>query len=305
VPGAPGAITSVCPGPATVPPVSGLLGEAGLLLVAVVGISFSAPLAAAAAVPALAIAFWRTAMASAVLAPVAVGRGCRVGVRDARTCALAGLLLAVHFGTWIPSLLLTSVATSTALVCTTPLWAAVLTRLAGGRVPASVWVGGAVALAGVVLVAGVDLAGSPRALLGDALALLGGCAMAGYLLVGAAARARLPTATYTLLCYATAALALLVVVLAAGVPLSGWPARGWLALVAITVCGQFLGHTLLNRALRTVGAPVVAVVSLLEVPGAALVAAVWLGERLAPATLAGLVVLLGGVALVVLGGGCR
>jgi len=278
--------------------------EAGLLLVAVLGISFSAPLAAAAAVPALAIAFWRTAMASVVLAPVAVRAG-RVTARDLRTCAVAGLLLAVHFGTWIPSLLLTSVATSTALVCTTPLWTAVLTRLAGGRVPPLVWTAGAVALAGVVLVAGVDLAGSPRALLGDALALLGGVAMAGYLLVGAAARARLATSTYTLLCYATAALALLVVVLVAGVPLAGWPVGGWLALVAITLCGQFLGHTLLNRALRTVGAPVVAVVSLLEVPGAALVAALWLGERLAPTTLVGLVVLLGGVALVVHGGRAR
>jgi drug/metabolite transporter (DMT)-like permease len=281
--------------------------EAVLLLVAVLGISFSAPLAAVAgalAVPALAIAFWRTAAASVVLAPVAVRSGrdaARVTGRDVRTCAVAGLLLAVHFGTWIPSLLLTSVATSTALVCTTPLWTALFTRLLGGHVPALVWAGGAVALAGVVLVAGVDLAASPRALLGDALALLGGVAMAGYLLVGAAARARLATSTYTLLCYATAALALLAVVLAGGVPLAGWPVGGWLALAGITLCGQFLGHTLLNRALRTVGAPVVAVVSLLEVPGAAVVAALWLGERSAPTTLVGLAVLLGGVGLVVHG----
>ncbi|WP_433782314.1 DMT family transporter [Actinomycetospora sp. CA-101289] len=281
--------------------------EAGLLLVAVLGISFSAPLAVVAGavgVPALAVAFWRTATASAVLAPVAARSGPVTG-RDLRTCAAAGLLLAVHFGTWTPSLLLTSVATSTALVCTTPLWTAVLTRLLGGRVPALVWAGGAVALAGVVLVAGVDVVASPRALLGDALALLGGLAMAGYLLVGAAARARLSTSTYTLLCYATAALALLAVVLAGGVPLAGWPAGGWLALAGVTLCGQFLGHTLLNRALRRVGAPVVAVVSLLEVPGAALVAALWLGERLAPTTLAGLVVLLAGVALVVHGGRVR
>jgi drug/metabolite transporter (DMT)-like permease len=280
-----------------------VLGEAGLLLLAVVGISFSAPLAAAAVVPPLAIAFWRTAMASAVLAPVVGARPDRrrVGARDARTCAVAGVLLAVHFGTWVPSLVLTSVATSTALVCTAPLWTAVLTRLRGGRVAPAEWAGVAVALAGVLLVAGVDLAGSPRALLGDALALVGGLAMAGYLLAGAAARERLATSTYTLLCYATAALVLLAVVLVAGVPLAGWPAAGWLSLVAITLCGQFLGHSLLNRALRTVGAPVVAVVSLLEVPGAALIAALWLGERLAPGTLAGLVVLLGGVALVVRG----
>ncbi|MDD7919238.1 DMT family transporter [Actinomycetospora callitridis] len=280
-----------------------MLAEAGLLLLAVVGISFSAPLAAAAAVPSLAIAFWRTAMASAVLAPVVAARPDprRVGAGDARTCAVAGVLLAVHFATWVPSLVLTSVATSTALVCTAPLWTAVLTRLRGGRVAPAEWAGVAVALAGVLLVAGVDLAGSPRALLGDALALVGGLAMAGYLLAGAAARERLATSTYTLLCYGTAALVLLAVVLVAGVPLAGWPAAGWLSLVAITLCGQFLGHSLLNRALRTVGAPVVAVVSLLEVPGAALVAALWLGERLAPATLVGLVVLLGGVALVVRG----
>ena len=35
------------------------------------------------------------------------------------------------------------------------------------------------------------------------------------------------------------------------------------------MCGQFLGHSLFNRALRTLGASTVAVVTLLEVPGAA------------------------------------
>ncbi len=274
--------------------------EGALLAVAVLGVSFSAPLATASALPGLAIAFWRTAMAGAVLAPVvAVGGGRRrFRRRDATTCLAAGALLAVHFGTWTPSLGMTSVAASTALVCTAPLWTAVLDRLRGHRVPAGVWVGVAVALVGVLVVAGVDLDTSARAVAGDALALAGGMAMAGYLVVGGAARARLDTATYTLACYGGAAVLLLVVGLVAGVPLGGYPAVGWLFLVAITVCGQFLGHSLFNRALRTLGASTVAVVTLLEVPGAALVAALWLGQDLAAPTVLGVVLLLGGVALV-------
>jgi drug/metabolite transporter (DMT)-like permease len=69
---------------------------------------------AATAVPALAIAFWRNALASAVLWPVALLR-CRAELRglerrERRLALLAGLLLALHFGTWVPSLTFTSVA---------------------------------------------------------------------------------------------------------------------------------------------------------------------------------------------------
>lgn len=277
-----------------------LLVEGALLVVAVVGVSFSAPLATASALPGLAIAFWRTAMASAVLVPVLGFVGDRrFGRRDARTCLAAGALLAAHFGTWTPSLAMTSVAASTALVCTAPLWTAVLDRLRGRRVPGGVWVGVGVALAGVVVVAGVDLDTSARAVAGDALALVGGLCMAGYLVVGSAARARLDTATYTLACYSSAAVLLLATGLVGGVRLGGYPAAGWLFLVAITVCGQFLGHSLFNRALSRLGASAVAVVTLLEVPGAALVAALWLGQDLPAATVLGVALLLGGVALVI------
>lgn len=276
--------------------------DVGLLAVAVAGISLSAPLAAASALPGLAIAFWRTALASAVLLPVAARPArTRPTARDARTCVAAGLVLAGHFGTWLPSLGLTSVAASTALVCTAPVWTVVLARLRGRRVPGVVRLGVVVAVAGVVTVAGVDLDTSPRALLGDVLALVGGMCMAGYLELGATARVRLDTTTYTLLCYGTAAATLLLVSLGAGTPLGGWSAAGWGYLVAITVCGQFLGHSSFNRALRVFGASTVAVVTLLEVPGAALVATVWLGQDLAAPTVAGVGLLLAGLALVVRG----
>ena len=282
-----------------------MLGEAGLLLLAVLGISFSAPLAAAAVVPSLAIAFWRTAMASAVLAPVVGARPARrrVGARDARTCAVAGVLLAVHFGTWTPSLVLTSVATSTALVCTAPLWTAVLdpdARRAGraGRV------GGRGGGAGRVCCSSPG--STSRARRAPCSATRSPCS-AGWRwratsLVGAAARPGSTTSTYTLLCYATAALVLLAVVLVAGVPLARL-ARGRVAVARRDHALRAVPRALAaqprpahRRARRSSPSSRCS-----RCPGAALVAALWLGERLAPATLAGLVVLLGGVALVVRG----
>jgi drug/metabolite transporter (DMT)-like permease len=90
--------------------------DAVYLTVALVAVSTSGPLMAATAVPALAIAFWRNAMASAVLVP-AVLVGFRAELRgldrrERRLAALAGLLLALHFATWVPALTYTSVASA-------------------------------------------------------------------------------------------------------------------------------------------------------------------------------------------------
>ena len=71
---------------------------------------------AVAAAPALALAFWRNALAVGVLGPVGAVRGrdqfARLFTTDRRTlsvCVLSGLALAVHFGTWVPSAKLTTV----------------------------------------------------------------------------------------------------------------------------------------------------------------------------------------------------
>ncbi|MEV6109809.1 DMT family transporter [Streptomyces sp. NPDC051940] len=278
-----------------------------LLAVAVGGVSFSAPLIASMAAPALAIAFWRNAMAVGVLAPVV---GLRRGLRDEvrgmgrRTfwlCVASGAILALHFGLWLPSLKLTSVASSTALGTTTPVWTLVLLRLRGQRAPGLVWAGAVVAMAGVVLLTGVDLSLSPEALAGDALALGGGIAAAGYVLIGAEVRRTVSTTSYTLICYGVCAVALLGVCLAAGVDLGGgYSAETWLKLVALTGCAQLLGHTLFNRVVHGLGATVTSTAILLEAPGAALIAAVWLGQNPPAGVYVALTVILAGLTMVIL-----
>src|SRR5437762_2659627 len=70
---------------------------------------------------------------------------------EVRIAAIAGFFLALHFGTWIPSLAFTTVASSVALVCTQPVWAAAMARARGEPIAARAWVGIGVALCGVLV----------------------------------------------------------------------------------------------------------------------------------------------------------
>ena len=212
----------------TVPPAR----DVALMAVAVTAVSTSAPLIAATAAPALAIAAWRNLMAAGVLVPVAlVTRRAELrslGRRGWGLCLLAGTLLAGHFAAWVPSVTLTSVASSTALVATQPVWAALLARASGQQVGRPVWVGILVAVTGAAMITGADVTLSARAVAGDVLALLGGMLAAAYVTAGAAVRVRISTTSYTTVCYSACALLLALVCVLAGQPLAGYPAGTWL-----------------------------------------------------------------------------
>jgi drug/metabolite transporter (DMT)-like permease len=253
-----------------------------LLALAIVAVSTSAPLVREAAAPALVIAFWRNAFAAGALVPISSTRHrdeiTALDRRQRRLGVLAGVCLAAHFATWIPSLSFTSVASSVALVATQPIWAALIARGRGTRVPRAVWVGIGLAFAGAVVLSGVDLSLSARALFGDGLALSGGILAAVYVTIGAEARLTISTTVYTTICYTTAGAVLLVVCLASGQDLVHHSARTWWLLAAMTIGPQLLGHSVINRVLRTTSATVVSVAILFEIVGATVLAWWWFGE---------------------------
>jgi drug/metabolite transporter (DMT)-like permease len=284
---------------------AGLTGtQVALLAIGVLGVSTSGPLiAAAAAVPALAISFWRSGLGALVIAPSALTRH-RSQLRElprrvvTRSC-FAGVMLAAHFAAWTGSLKFTSVASATALVALQVGWVVVIARLAGIDVGSRVWLGLALALAGVLVVSGVDFSVSVRALTGDALAFVGGAFAAVYTTVGGSVRQVSSTTTYTLLCYGSSALALLLVCVVGGVQVTGFSARSWLLIAAVTVTAQLLGHSVFNHLLATMSPTLVSMALLLEVPGAALLAAAFLGQSPPAAVYAGLLLIISGLAIVV------
>jgi drug/metabolite transporter (DMT)-like permease len=284
--------------------------DLALLTLAVAAVSTSAPLVRVAEAPTLSIAFWRNGLALPVtVAAVIIGRrrgepGLRDLPPEARRRSLAaGLFLAGHFATWVPSLSFTSVASSVTLVSSTPIWAALLARHRGRPVARSTWQGIGLALGGVVLLTGVDLTVTPRALFGDALALAGGILAAFYLEAGAEVRRQASTAVYVTVCYSVAAAALLAVCLVGRQPLAGYDGETWLVLGALTLGPQLLGHTVLNRVLRTTSPTLVSVAILGEILGAAFLAWVFFGEVPPAAALPAGVLLLTGVVVVVRAGG--
>lgn len=273
-----------------------------LAAVAVLSVSASGPLMAGAAAPAFAIAFWRNAAASVLIAPVALARSraelTRLGRRHWLATALAGTALAGHFATWVSALKLTSVAAATALVCAQIVWVVIFERVRGARLPPVVVLGLVVAVAGVLVVTGVDFALSRRALAGDGLAVAGGMFAAVYLLAGQSARTRLSTTGYTVVCYGTCAVLLGVLCAVTGTELTGFSPRTWLLIAAVTLFAQLLGHSLLNHLLAVMSPTVISLLLLLEVPGAALLAGVFLGQSPAVGVYVGLVAILVGLAVV-------
>ena len=278
------------------------------LVIAVIAVSSSGPLIAYAAVPALVIAFWRNAIAAAVIAPISVtGRRSELhnlvhsDRRAAIYCALAGLALAAHFAAWMPSVQWSTVATATALVATQPIWQGLIALGQGRRLSTSAWLGIGAAVLGAAVATGADFSVSAEAVLGDVLALLGGVGAAVYTALGERARSRLSTVTYTSICYGVCAAVLVVVCLSAGLALTGYDRRSWAAILALAAGAQLLGHSMFNYVLQRVSATTISMVVLLEVPAASLLAWVWLGQRPRLAALPGLVLILAGVATVVLG----
>ena len=171
--------------------------DVALMAVAVVGVSFSGPLTALVATSFLAIAFWRNAAGAVLLLPVLLlrERSTLTGLRPRQLTSslVAGLFLAAHFAAWLPSLSMTTVAASTALVTTTPIWTALAARASGVHLPAAVWWGLGLAVFCAALIAGVDVTQSSRPLAGDGLSTPGAICAGGCMIGGARAPQRLGT----------------------------------------------------------------------------------------------------------------
>ncbi|HEU5101214.1 MAG TPA: DMT family transporter [Roseiflexaceae bacterium] len=259
--------------------------------------------------PSPSIAAWRLGLAALIVTPLALARvwpeirGLRR--RDVLLGVGSGAFLAMHFTAWITSLEYTSVASSSALVATNPLWIALVSVLLfRQRLTALSWLGVLITVAGSVLIAISDGGGTggSNALLGDALALLGALAGSGYFLVGSRLQRRLSTLAYIWLVYTSAALILVLIAIADGARRGGpagpgYPVVAYLLLLGLAIGPQLLGHTAFNWSLRHLSATFVAVATLGEPIGAALLALALFGQVFAPIQLLGFVVLLVGIAV--------
>ncbi len=269
------------------------------LVGATVAVSVSAILINEAQTDAATVVWLRMALAVGLLAPWAAPqlRARVVGGsrRDALLTAAAGMLLAVHFLAWTASLAYTSVAASVLLVSLHPLIVTPLgARLHGDAVAGRVVIGIGLALAGTVVTCAGAFGAGGNALGGDLLALAGGFALAGYLLIGRGRRAHGGVVGYSAVVYAIVSAAAVGAAVAGGT-LHAPSMRTLVACVALAGVCTIGGHTVFNWTLHRLPASTVSLSFLGEPPLAALLAFLILGQRVPFTTLVGGVLILAGL----------
>ena len=223
-----------------------------------------------------------------------------------RYAAAAGICLAVHFATWITSLSFTSIAASTTLVTTNPVWVALLCWLwFKEKLTRLTVVGIGVAFVGGVLIAlgdtgAVSAGNNPP--LGNFLALVGAWMASLYFLLGREAQRRgLGIGSYVVVAYSTGALVLLPLPLIVGSNYVGYPVAVYAYILLMAVLSQVVGHTTLNWAVRWISPTLVTLAILFEPVGSSFLGYLIFNEVPGLLVLVGAGVLLSGVAIAIAG----
>jgi drug/metabolite transporter (DMT)-like permease len=245
---------------------------------------------------------YRLGIASLIIVPLALLTRWRefraLSAKDYAIGILSGLFLATHFATWITSIDYTTIASSLVLVNTAPVWVALISAALGRGRPTGVMLACiAMSVAGAVMVGYGDLSFSGRAIVGDALALVGAISVSFYIICGSELRKKLGLLAYMALCYGTAAVVMWIAAIGMGLPLTGFSAVTWGSLIGMALIAQILGHGSYNWALGHFSAVVVSIVLLGEPVVGSVLAYFLFDETITSVRFAGCVVLMFSIAL--------
>ena len=216
--------------------------------------------------------------------------------RDIALLFFSGVLLSLHFLSWITSLSLTGVTSSIVFVSASPLFVALYTVTAlKEKISRSFWVGLCIATTGTLIMAGGNIFAGGNSWKGDLLAVAGAVSAAGYFLVGSRLRTRISLITYIFPVYLTAAVILTLAVPICGDKFTGLPFISYSYCFLMAIVCQLAGHTVFNWALKRVKAAIVTLTILGEPIGTTILAYFILEEIPATTEIAGGAFILGGI----------
>ena len=218
--------------------------------------------------------------------------------KDFLLLAVAGLLFTADLAIWHWSLQYTSVANSTLLANTAPIFVTIGARLFfREKITTAFVVGMVVAFLGAASLLSGRIDFGPNHWLGDLLALVAACFYGGYLLMVKQLRERFSSPTIMAWSGLVSCVALLVVAVASRERILPPDLRGWLVLATLGLVSHLGGQTLIAYALGHLPASFSSISLLLQPFIAAILAWVVLKERLTPWQWTGGMVILGGIFL--------
>jgi drug/metabolite transporter (DMT)-like permease len=269
-------------------------------------------------IPSIAIASYRLIIASLILFPFTIKKAHKemkdLNSRSIGLVIISGLLLAVHFASWIISLEFTNVISSVVLVTTTPIWVTAISPwLIKEKVPKRFLLGLALAFLGMVLISFSNsgfisswqmneiFIKDELIIQGNLLALLGALCAAGYVVIGRILRKQLSTGSYALSVYSIAGAVLVVFAVVSkeqSMRINLYELK-WLVLIALIP--QVIGHSLINWSLGIMPAYLVAISLLGEPIGSTILAIFFLKEIPTIGEIISAVIILLGIFIAIIG----
>jgi drug/metabolite transporter (DMT)-like permease len=210
--------------------------------------------------------------------------------------ALAGVLLAAHFGLFVWGLQQTSLPAAVSLVSLEPLAVVLAAWLLHGVRPRPLEQAGvAVATLGALVMSRGAGTGEHR-LFGDLLVIAAVLLYGLYIAAARSYRRELSARSYAALVYGAAALATAIVV-ALSPPSWPPPLHSSVAVVGLALVPTVIGHTAVQAAAKIASPSLVALVSPMETLGSLVLGALWLSAWPSGVELAGAAVIVLGVML--------
>jgi len=211
---------------------------------------------------------------------------------------VSGLCFAADLSIWHWSIHHTSIANSTLLTNLAPVFIVLGAWLfLGEKASRFLLASIAVAVAGAALLVIESLSSSQRNILGDSTALIAAIFYAGYIVAMKRARGEVSTPAAMFWSGVASAPAMAAAGLFAGEDFSPETPRGWLVLAALALVSHVGGQGLIAAGLAHLPASFSGVTLLWQPVVAAVLAAMFLGERITTVQLAGGVVVLLGIYL--------
>ncbi|MGK7887270.1 MAG: DMT family transporter [Crocosphaera sp.] len=217
----------------------------------------------------------------------------------------SGFSLALHFVCWITSLSFTSIAASTTLVTTNPIWVALLSWFLFKEKLKKVTILGII----IALLGGIFIAlGSSdtnnlysQPMLGNILALMGAFFVSFYLIFGKISQQEgLKISSYSVIVYTTAAMLLFPLPFIFGDGYTNYPNSVYFYVLLMAIFSQLIGHTSINWSVRWLSPTLVTLGILFEPIGASFLGFILFQEIPSMLVLIGAVIILIGVIIAVI-----
>lgn len=273
-----------------------------IVLLAVMGTSFSSVFTRLSTAPSMILVLYRMTIASLCLLPGVLtkhrGDWQHLNRRTVALCALSGFFLALHFTTYFESIHRTSIAAATILGNTAVFFVALISlllfreRLKGKCLAAIAltFIGGTV----IALASASD--GSATA--GNLLALLCALLLSFYTMIGHSCRRHnVSTSVYTFIVYLSAAVTVAILLPITKTPYFGYDPVNWLCAGGMVIFCTFLGHSVFSWGLKYVSPASVSTLQMMEPVGASVWGLLLFREMPGILVIAGGILVIGGIVL--------